>query len=107
MTARKPTYQVDFDDMPTLGSVIEFDGLPFHVVGHQDHVRRDGTASALIIWNMNCVDCGERVEIKTGMKAKGITKRCAAHRKKGKPATEAAMARMTAGRPCHRENEKR
>ena len=70
-------------------------------------VRRDGTPSALIIWNMNCVDCGERVEIKTGMKAKGITKRCAAHRKKGKPATEAAMARMTAGRPCHRENEKR
>lgn len=107
MSDRKPSYQVDFDDMPERGSVIEFDGLPFEVVGYEAYVRRDGTSSSLIIWNMHCADCGEPVEVKTGMKAKGITKRCAAHRKKGKPATQAAMDRMMAGRARHRTEAKR
>lgn len=98
MAESRNRYQVDFDEEPAIGSLIPFDGVTFSVVGYEDYVRRDGTPSMLIVWNSRCVDCGDEIEIRTGMKSRGITKRCEKHRKKGKPATQAAMERLMANR---------
>lgn len=90
----KSTYEVFFDEAPPSGSVIKFDGHPFTVADVVPYVRRDGTETPCILWNSECVDCGEPIEVKTVFKSKTITKRCALHKRRGVPATKAAMDRM-------------
>ena len=93
-TERKTNYEIDYDIAPERGSVVEFDGHPFEVMGYEAYVRRDGTSSSLIVWNTHCVDCGKPIELKTAFRSKTITKRCDEHKRRGIPATRAAMERM-------------
>lgn len=86
--------EVDFDRAPKLGYILKIDGLMFELVEIEPHVRRDGTPTQLLTWNGYCVDCGAPFQVKTGLRSKSLTKRCAAHRAKGKPATAAAQARL-------------
>lgn len=94
-------YEVDYEIAPERGEVVLFDGHPFTVMGYEAYVRRDGTASSLIVWTTQCADCGTRVEVKTGFRTKGIRKRCDAHKARGVPATEGARLRLknNNGRP--------
>lgn len=93
-TERKNSYEIDYDLAPERGEVVKFDGHQFKVVGYEAYVRRDGTSSSLIIWNSSCVDCGEPIEVKTAFRSRTITKRCKDHKRRGVPATKAAMERL-------------
>jgi hypothetical protein len=91
--------EVNFDTPPPVGTEIEADGLSFSLLAVEPYVRqRDGVEIAMLVWRGRCADCGEPFEARTPLRTSAITKRCPQHRAKGKPATEAAQARLDASR---------
>jgi hypothetical protein len=95
-------YEIDFGEPPVAGSAYVFDGVTMTVAATEDFTRRsDGKASTLIVWDGSCTVCQAAFTVKTGLRMKTITKRCASHRARGVPATAQAAMRMRNWRGSH------
>lgn len=78
---------LSFPDIPALDTRFAIDGQDYVLVGSEPYTRGyDGAASALLIWQANCADCGAPFQIKTPLGfTTGQSRRCVEHRSAGKP----------------------
>ena len=66
-------------------------------VSVEPHTRRDGTQTALLLWESQCAECGEPFGFKTPNTGKfEPSRRCQAHRKPGLVARAAHQIRTEA-----------
>jgi len=98
-------------EAPKLGAVILVHGHPFTVVEVRDYQRKDGNVVPLVTWSTRCTECGVEVRFVRGLTANGISFRCEAHKRPGKPATAGAKLALRdaakRGREKRKENLKR
>lgn len=70
----------EFHIPPAVGSTLSLDAQRYDLVAVEDYVRADGLPSKVLVWRSACPDCGASFEVKTGLKGKDLTRRCADHR---------------------------
>jgi hypothetical protein len=89
---RKP--EIAFASAPLLGTRVEIDGLTYELVRADPYIRvSDGRPTYVLTWRGCCARCGGLFDVKTGLRAQTINKRCRTHRAPGRPATAAAKIR--------------
>lgn len=71
---------VEFPTVPPVGTILKLDEQVYSLLAVEDYTRKDGTASKLLSWSTRCPVCGDAFEIKTGLKARDVVRRCPAHR---------------------------
>lgn len=76
---------ISFEVAPAVGTKVLLDDQAFVLVATEPHTRRDGTQTLLLSWRAPCATCGEDFDCKSPMKTSGLTRRCIAHSKAGKP----------------------
>lgn len=59
---------IDFEFPPEVGTVVMFHGQRYELVGTKPYVRKDGTASTLIVWSTHCARCADPMECTTPIK---------------------------------------
>ena len=93
MTNPQVVNRIAFRQVPTIGTVLMIDAQRYVVVATLPHRRKDGRLSAIITWRGHCADCGEPFELRTGLKAQAINRRCETHHTPGRAVTAAARQR--------------
>lgn len=95
---RKPrvVHRIDFRILPRPDTELMLDGQRYVVVGSDLHVRKDGEAIPIILWQSRCAECGALFECRTGLKARSLNRRCEKHRRPGKAVTKAGRKRVAA-----------
>lgn len=74
-----------FDAEPAIGTVLHLDDQAYEMIGTKPHERQDGTSTELLIWQTECATCGSNFEVMSGLRSSGLSRRCAEHRRAGKP----------------------
>lgn len=76
---------LNFEKEPAVGTVVWLDEQAFELAGTQDHIRKDGTATTLLVWQSECADCGAAIKFMSPRKISGLKRRCADCAKPGRP----------------------
>ncbi|WP_139797548.1 hypothetical protein [Novosphingobium sp. B1] len=74
-----------FTTTPNIGTVLKLDGQEFELVRVEPYFRLDGTPSTLLVWESTCPGCASTFEVKSGLKANAINRRCVGCKRVGKP----------------------
>lgn len=76
---------INFTTAPNVGTVLKLDSQEFELVRIVPYLRLDGTPSTLLVWEAACPSCGCKFEVKSGLKANAINRRCGSCKRVGKP----------------------
>lgn len=92
---KQPTVvrSIDFATPPVPGTVLMVEGQRYEVIRTEPHRRRDGSRTTLIVWRTHCAETGHPFELKTGLVAKSINRRCPEHKAPGRPVSSAGRRR--------------
>ncbi len=85
--------RIAFQRAPAIGTTLMIDAQRYVVVETEPYHRKDGQLSAIITWLGHCADCGEPFELRTGLKAQAINRRCENHHTPGRAVTVAGRQR--------------
>lgn len=70
-----------FVDEPAVGTMLMADGQRFDLVRVEPYERKtDGMPSRLLTWAGRCADCGEPIEVQSGLIVSGLRRRCDLHK---------------------------
>ena len=75
--------RIEFLTAPDPGTVLIHKAQRFEVDAIIPHRCLDGRMTTLVRWRGYCATCGEPIETTTTLRAKGITRRCRDHRRRG------------------------
>lgn len=76
---------IAFEKTPEIGTVMTLDDQSYEFVGVEPYRRDDGLATDLLVWETCCPTCGAGFTAKTPLVTNTVVRRCADHRKAGKP----------------------
>lgn len=66
-----------FIDEPDIGTMLMADGQCFILVGTAPYERKtDGMMSRLLTWAARCAECGEPIEVTSGLAITALRRRC-------------------------------
>lgn len=75
-----------FVDEPAIGTVLMADGQRYQLVRVEPYERKtDGMPSRLLTWAGHCADCGDPIEVQSGLVVSTLTRRCELHKAALKP----------------------
>jgi len=86
---------IKFPEIPKIGTTLLCDGQRYKLVSVQPHSRRDGSRTVLLNWRTRCAECGKPIVVTSPVNAKGLSRRCEAHRRPGKAVTAAGRKRQS------------
>lgn len=81
MEDKMQNYWFQFEEPPRMGEIYEIKEHPYTLLLCTPYTCRDGRKSFVLIWQTECVDCGDHIFVTTGMSSRFMTKRCLRHRK--------------------------
>ena len=80
-----------------IGEARDYKDQKYLCVSVEPYTRRDGTQTALLLWESQCAECGEPFSFKAPNRDKfEPNRRCQAHRKPGFVARAAAQTKTEA-----------
>lgn len=70
-----------FIDEPAIGTALLADGQRFDLVAVTPYERKtDGMMSRVLTWAARCADCGEPIEVTSGLAINALRRRCDLHK---------------------------
>lgn len=75
---------ITFPSLPPIGLAISHGGQRFDLVDTEDHQRKDGTWTKLLVWQTECATCGEGFMGRSPAHSLPQVRRCEEHRQPGK-----------------------
>lgn len=74
-----------FVEPPPFGTLVMLDEQTYELADMEPYTRTNGTQSAILRWETACPACGASFNVKTGLSARELTRRCEDHRRMAKP----------------------
>jgi hypothetical protein len=83
--AKETGAMITFETIPDVGTVVILDRQKYKLVGSRPYTRADDSRTLLLVWETKCATCKTEFEVLSPRHAGPSTRRCAEHRKAGKP----------------------
>lgn len=76
---------IDFSSPPRPGTILQIDDQAYELREARPASRNDGSPTTLLDWETLCPACGDSFTVTTGLKAKGVNRRCPDCKRPAKP----------------------